>query len=652
MTTTIKPRTGLRVHHERFPPDRTVIGLALGSPREQVLPPTPEDDLGYFSHFSPSPETAMLKPAPLRPLRNKSPPKASKPKSQKWRGIGTFFGRKPTPVNHGQPIYSLERAVLHERPRFNPTPQSPEDLSMPSLRQRVDFAPQSHHQIKASVNPRQGLENRGLLRRASSRRKVVRHNVEELRVGRPRALTAPLQSSPLAPGPGPAPAPPPARTEKPRAPRRTAGAPAFLQVDIPNVEMERYSVMFQDLLKSSHFKALPRSQSGERELPKSPNTPPETPEKPPALSAGLVRLKATRKDSKDSTSSVGSKTPSFSLFPNTTSASKVGAINKPLPKPSPLSRSVTAPDVAAPLARPSIKSSQSEEPSGLMILLQERDQLADSAHRPTQRRHYRHGSSLGQSISSANSIPKQSFESSISLLPAAPIRESQNQEALSVTVTPPTTVTQQSAFPARSSSLKQRNTDGRTTAHPNPSRVRNNSTTIKDTIAHHLDQLDSALPLPPPIHTPRPDAVHASSSNTSSIISSVDASDTAELHVVSIARQVSVSRREKREVELVDSSSSTSTPSATTHLTPPKATSQPQPASQSSSDFIPLASLPGHHLHPASTAKSPLVFPPSPQPEKQTVLARQAVKVVDQVGNTCGGEEALRKSTWGVVEDA
>lgn len=63
-----------------------------------------------------------------------------------------------------------------------------------------------------------------------------------------------------------------------------------------------------------------------------------------------------------SCSSSSSKSPSFSLFPSTSSSPTRRAVNKALPKPSPLGRSITAPDTnALPNPRPILKPNKTED---------------------------------------------------------------------------------------------------------------------------------------------------------------------------------------------------------------------------------------------------------------------------------------------------
>ena len=581
---------------ERIHSNDMVIGLALGSPREQPLPPTPQEDLRYFQGF----ENASLEPGPLRPLRNERVVKPSKQRPQKWRGLGGLFGKR-TPSNdeQNQPIYALERPLFAEESLSKPAPRSPEDLSVPTLRPWVQKEPENHYTAHAT-GPGQPVGEPGLLRRASSRRKGLRkRNLEEARMTRPRAMTAPSASEIREPHL-------PARVEERRTQARPKPSTNLLQVEIPNVEMERYSVMFRDLLNPHQVKTLPPIRDDEPQV--------FSREAIASKAAGQKSLPVTdaarSKPSRDSGSSTSSRTPSFSLFPSQAPVQGRTAKSKPLPRPSPLGRSVTAPDVTVSPARPVITASKSYEYKELMILLHQQHQReipnADSIRhadgRTSKTSHGRHFSSTerSRSISSAGSntaIDSQTTSiSSIRDLPLLPpishqqdwsIRlEPEEGSALHHYQARPGTATQglssshshAEGFPTRSSSLrslgraekaqrprqksqspKRRNPNSNSARRrsPPPTPPPKNSPAMFHPAA--LPPLP-ALPLPPPIHTPSADRTHrngteqsggGSDSKTSSVTSLAGRSGSgseAEGHVVEIARQVSLSRREKKEV--------------------------------------------------------------------------------------------------------
>lgn len=78
----------------------------------------------------------------------------------------------------------------------------------------------------------------------------------------------------------------------------------------------------------------------------------------------------------DSISSKCSKSPSFSLFPSTPTLSARGPVNKLLSKPSPLSRSVTAPTHHLPPPRPAIKKSKSQDQDHVLVIVHNSEDIA------------------------------------------------------------------------------------------------------------------------------------------------------------------------------------------------------------------------------------------------------------------------------------
>ena len=71
----------------------------------------------------------------------------------------------------------------------------------------------------------------------------------------------------------------------------------------------------------------------------------------------------------DSISNKSTKSPSFSLFPSTPPLSAHSSVNKLLQKPSPLGRSVTAPDHHLLPPRPTIKKSKSQDQDHVLVIV-------------------------------------------------------------------------------------------------------------------------------------------------------------------------------------------------------------------------------------------------------------------------------------------
>ena len=226
-----QPRGGFG---RRLHSDEIVIGLALGSPSQNPLPAYPPDDCNVdVSYVCNSPENNPST------LGNKceigSESKGIKQKGSKWKSIGSFFGRRE--VRSPSPFYHLDQ---QQQPELAKQLMTQECLETNALRRkRADSNHGSKaHQMDSSVGM-PGGEGIGLLKRNSSRRRGLRRKkVEE-----------PQPETQLIPAKYPAYAV--AETFDPRGEQQGSRipVPSLLQVEIPCVELERYSVMFGDVLE-------------------------------------------------------------------------------------------------------------------------------------------------------------------------------------------------------------------------------------------------------------------------------------------------------------------------------------------------------------------------------------------------------------------
>lgn len=146
----------------------------------------------------------------------------------------------------------------------------------------------------------------------------------------------------------------------------------------------------------------------------------------------------------DSISNKSTKSPSFSLFPSTPPLSAHSSVNKLLPKPSPLGRSVTAPGHHLLPPRPTIKKSKSQDQDHVLVILHNSQDIPGT---PTT--HSRQ-SSFDPSQRCANSTTTGFFECA-----------EYNEYSYPTIDNPPapttgtTQGTPQRAFPARKSSMKR-----------------------------------------------------------------------------------------------------------------------------------------------------------------------------------------------------
>ena len=227
--------------HRRLYSDEIMIGLALGSPGHNPMPPQPADDRDVDD----IPDNFSLPRYPSSQMGYQCQVGAGEPaltrKGSKWKTLGGLLGRKKSVARapKAPPFYQLD----------GPSQQGPTNQLIPQdnietnalRRKRADSARtvQGKRGRAGTLQSTTKAEVGGLLRRNSSRRKVFRRKktdadglLPEMRVLH-SALSAhaavedqqPLMTDLLPPG------------------------PSLLQVHIPNVELERYSVMFGDVLQ-------------------------------------------------------------------------------------------------------------------------------------------------------------------------------------------------------------------------------------------------------------------------------------------------------------------------------------------------------------------------------------------------------------------
>ena len=221
--------------------DEIMIGLALGSPGHNPMPSPPENDRDVDD----IPDNFSLPRYPSSQMGYLCQVGAGEPaltrKGSKWKTLGGLLGKKKSVAQapKASPFYQLD----------GPSQQGPANQLIPQdhletnalRRKRADSARtvQGKRGRAGTLQSTTKVEVGGLLRRNSSRRKGFRRKktdadklLPEMRILH-SALSAhaavedqqPLMTDLLPPG------------------------PSLLQVQIPNVELERYSVMFGDVLQ-------------------------------------------------------------------------------------------------------------------------------------------------------------------------------------------------------------------------------------------------------------------------------------------------------------------------------------------------------------------------------------------------------------------
>ena len=249
---------GRRLHSNEI-----VIGLALGSPGHNPISPlsTDDRDIELVPDNLSSPTSLSAQKGYVHQLSTEGP--ALIRKGSKWRTLGGLFTRKNSILRRPKafPFYELDRPPQQE-PVSQIRPQASSETSA-LRRERADSAP-SVKDKRGRAGTLQIVENveaSGLLRRNSSRRKGLRRKKVDQNGLLPEmhVLHSVLSARAVAEVPQTSMA------------QFLYAEPSLLEVQIPNVELERYSVMFRDVLQDeleekSPFLA-PTQQQGNSEQP-------------------------------------------------------------------------------------------------------------------------------------------------------------------------------------------------------------------------------------------------------------------------------------------------------------------------------------------------------------------------------------------------
>ena len=331
-----------------------IIGLALGSPGQSPLPPLPRDDqdgdVSRRTDISRNETSSEYLAQALDGIRrgDNGPPRGERKGSSKWRKFGTLFAKKelPAQLEETPKFYQLD-CTPTQRPPEQRNTQSREDTTF-LRRKRADSS--RSNKIRVSPSPARFEGNaKHLPRRKSSRRKALRRQEFDERPQSPPYL------SELAPQ---------KELKDPCLPLNDSIEQPFnalLKVEIPNVELERYSIMFGDVL---NVKSRPRLQSSfSASKQRQTRNVTSRNEVKADIELSCSDLETPSRQRSDSESSKSARSASVSLFPAPTRLS--GAIsggNKSMPIPSPLGRSVTAPSNSPVITRPDVQRSKTQVP--------------------------------------------------------------------------------------------------------------------------------------------------------------------------------------------------------------------------------------------------------------------------------------------------
>ncbi|KAI4206814.1 MAG: hypothetical protein LQ346_000876 [Caloplaca aetnensis] len=319
---------------DTYPPGE-MIGVALGSPSHNPLPPLSSDGETSWTTRSPEPTSAYTQPSEREALRAKG---------SRWKGFGGIFGKRsglcqdspassryqidePSNSAHSHQQHQLRKGGTKIQDQMGGSKQNgiaprdwigPEQLRSPehnrdhgfhrktSLRRNNVLRKQANESQKAEImesNP---------LKRDVRNGSTTNDWVVNQEVGRARSQGRSL-----------------------------------LQVEIPNVELERYSVMFSALLYPGQQISPSRQPSPKRQPSLLARRQANVQELQTSTPLNIERPWVRAENFPRNRAASPNKSPSFSLFPPSPTAGR-GRNHSSTRERSPLQRSATAPGAVSP----------------------------------------------------------------------------------------------------------------------------------------------------------------------------------------------------------------------------------------------------------------------------------------------------------------
>ena len=232
--------------------DTELIGFACGGPHESPLPPLPPEH-GLPRQTGNCGSPGSISTAEIRRSRSASDAKLDKSRRTKWRSLGGLLGKKNASPPGEAPIQSPPSSSDedfeqdHQRQPTRERLRSTEDSSALS----PGSSASSSQQIKSSQirSPTDELRPRKrLIRKDSIIRAYGRSVKAAARPTKPGSLRSQMCSTAEQRDHSPIPLPTDVEVKSSVAALPTSGG-SLLQVEIPSIQLERYSVMFENVLK-------------------------------------------------------------------------------------------------------------------------------------------------------------------------------------------------------------------------------------------------------------------------------------------------------------------------------------------------------------------------------------------------------------------
>ena len=211
-----------------------VIGMALGSPSQNPLPPLPHEAGLNDRYHTLSPQTSVTEEELYQA-------KEVHKQKGKWKGFGGLFAKKSAsmPVSPASPLYATQtttQGITHREIR-------PHALSHGSYSARQAETPRMNREV-AQDSPRQ-------LKMPVSKYSNHKPDMQ-------RSHTTPMFQVERH---TPTPPPPPKDVLYQESVVQSPAATSLLEVEIPSVTMDRYSVMFGSVLQPKQPSLLVRRQA-------------------------------------------------------------------------------------------------------------------------------------------------------------------------------------------------------------------------------------------------------------------------------------------------------------------------------------------------------------------------------------------------------
>ncbi|KAL8661940.1 MAG: hypothetical protein Q9202_005141 [Teloschistes flavicans] len=331
-------------------PPELMIGVALGSPGHSPLPSLPPEEASWIC-TSPD-QTSQASNQPRDQY-------ASRPIESRWRTLGGLWSKRFQGVS-GQQLTAVSQNTDYRLPMTasqdlcHQTQKTPLSTTDPNVRTFATAQNQNNSPTEwngpAHLPVAENREKKNLLRKKSLRRNhFARGNATKSDVSRTPAANSASgghQASPRTAEMEP-------RRGQNELQAKSLGG-SLLQVEIPNIELDRYSVMFSSLLEPSEQATIrTRQPSPKRKSPLLARREAhlqelDTTERPMIERPWMHgQLSCRNRATSPKRTSSPNRSPSFSLFPPSPPAH--GRIsNRNAREPSPLHRSATTPVAVSP----------------------------------------------------------------------------------------------------------------------------------------------------------------------------------------------------------------------------------------------------------------------------------------------------------------